>query len=106
MAMPDACLQPPSSKPSPAPGQATRGGADAAPVASLRLEHDLQAVVLLVLEQVVAPGRVGEGDPVGDDEARVDLALEDPVEQRLHVPLNVALAALDREAPVHHCPDR
>ena len=40
--------------------------------------------------------------PVRDDEARIDLALLDPLEQRLHVALHVALAGLDRQRAVHH----
>src|SRR3954453_7454789 len=62
------------------------------------LEDDLHALVLLVLEGLVAVGGHAELEPVGDHEARVDLALRDPLVQRLRVPLYVALARLDREA--------
>src|SRR3954454_13962984 len=65
------------------------------------LEDDLHALVLLVLEGLVAVGGHAELEPVGDHEARVDLALLDPLVQRLAVPLDVALPRLDREALVH-----
>src|SRR5690348_185208 len=63
---------------------------------TLRLEDDLQALLLLVLEDLVAVRRLVERQAVRDDEAGVDLAALDAVQQRPHVALHVALAALDR----------
>ena len=56
------------------------------------LEHDLHALVLLVLEGLVAVGGLAELEPVRDDEARVDVAVADALVQRLQVALDVALA--------------
>src|SRR5437868_9331062 len=66
-----------------------------------RLEHDLDAIVLLVQEDVIAFGRVVEPHAVRDNEARIDLALLDPFEQRFQIALHVALTALDRNRAVH-----
>src|SRR6185503_600851 len=63
-------------------------------------QDDLQAVVLLVEKHVEPRRRVAQRQPVGDDEARIDLAPLDSLEQRLHVPLDVTLAGPDRERPV------
>src|SRR5579875_1808226 len=68
------------------------------------LEHDLYAVVLLVLEDVVAVRRLPQRQRVGDDPGRVDLAALDALQQRLHVPLHVALAGPQGERPVHPGP--
>src|SRR5215210_1117436 len=65
------------------------------------VEDDLHALVLLVLEGLEAIGRLVEAEPVGDHEARVDLALLDPLVERLGVALDVALARLEGEALVH-----
>lgn len=45
-----------------------------------RLQHDLDAFVLLVLEHLVVLGRVVERHLVRDDEARVDLPVPDFLE--------------------------
>ena len=45
------------------------------PVLLSGLEHDLHALVLLVLEGLVAVGRLAELQAVRDDEARVDVAV-------------------------------
>src|SRR6185295_12129885 len=63
-------------------------------------QDDFQAVVLLVEEHVEPRRRVAQRQPVGDDEARIDLAPLDSFEQRLHVSLDVTLAGPDRERPV------
>jgi hypothetical protein len=47
-----------------------------------------------VLEGLIGVGRVVEPDPVGDDEARVDVAVLDVLVQRLEVALDVALTVL------------
>jgi hypothetical protein len=72
----------------------------------LHAQHDLVAVVQLVLEHLVAGGRVVEPQPVTDHEARVDLAPADPLQQRPHVTLHVALTAAQRQGPVHQRPHR
>src|SRR4026207_1072534 len=68
----------------------------------LRLEDDLFAVVLLVLEDVVAVGSLLQGQGVGDDEGRVEVAVLNVLQQRLHVALDMALPALDGQRAVHH----
>src|SRR5436305_175657 len=68
----------------------------------LRLQHDLDAVVFLVVEEPVAIGRVIEAQAMRDDEARIDLAVLDAFQQRLHVPMHVTLAGLDRQRAIHH----
>jgi hypothetical protein len=40
-----------------------------------RFEHDLQAIILLVQEHLVAPGRILEGQSVSDDKTRIDIAV-------------------------------
>src|SRR3954451_8139958 len=65
------------------------------------LEHDLHALVLLVLEGLVGVGGHVEAEPVGDHEARVDPPLADVLVQRLEVAVHVALAGADRQALVH-----
>ena len=70
------------------------------------LQHDLDAAVLLVAEHLVAVGRVVERQPVRDDERRVDLALLDPLQQRLHVPVDVGLAHLEGQALVERGAER
>src|SRR4051794_17986133 len=57
----------------------------------LRRQHHLDAVVLLVPEDLVHRRRVIEFHAVGDDEAGVDFSLLNPLEERLHIPLDVAL---------------
>ena len=45
--------------------------------------------------------RLIEGQDVGDDEAGIDLAVCDLLEQRAHVALDVGLAGLDGQGAVH-----
>src|SRR5829696_5759151 len=71
----------------------------------LRLEDDLGAVVLFVAEDLEAPGGVGQRHGVADDEAGIDLAVADPVQQRPQVALDVALAGPDGQGPVHQRAD-
>ena len=63
----------------------------------LRLEHDLFAVVELVLEDVVAVGSLFQRQGMGDDEGGIDVAVLDVLQQRLHVALDMALTGLDRQ---------
>src|SRR4051794_33630467 len=56
-----------------------------------RLQHDLDALVLLVAEHAEAMRRFVERQLVGDQERRVDLATLDALEQRTHVALHVRL---------------
>src|SRR4051812_41945179 len=65
-----------------------------------RLEYDLLAVVDLIPEHPVSLRCVVETHLVRDDEARVNLALLDPFEEGLHVPLHMTLPALDGQRPV------
>ena len=65
------------------------------------LQHDLDAVVLFLVEDVVAVRRFIQRQPVRDDEAGVDLSLLDSLQQRLHVALDVALPGLHRQRAVH-----
>jgi hypothetical protein len=58
-------------------------------------------VVVLADERRVAARRVIEIHRVRNDEARIDLAVLDALEQRLHVALHVALTGLHRGRPVH-----
>src|SRR5215207_9490247 len=71
----------------------------------LRLEHDLDAVVHLVVEDVEAVRRVVEPHAVRDDERRVDLAVLDVAEQLLPVALDVALARPHRQRALHERAD-
>src|SRR5581483_3494215 len=73
---------------------------------SLRLEDHLRAVVLLVDEHRVAAWRVVEWQAVRDDEARVDVAVLDPLEERPEVALDVRLTGLDRDRAVHDGSER
>ena len=52
-------------------------------ISRLRLQHDLHALVLLVLEGLVAIRRLTQLEPVGHDEARVDTARLDVLEALL-----------------------
>src|SRR5829696_10380733 len=70
------------------------------------LEHDLHALVLLVLEGLEAVGCVLQSEAVGDHEARVDVAVADVLVEALRVALHVALAGLERQALVHERPGR
>src|SRR4051812_40367547 len=70
-----------------------------------RQDH-LFAVVLLVLEDVVAVRRLGQRQPVGDDPRGVDLTLLDALEKWLHVALHVTLSSLEGERTVQPGPGR
>src|SRR5579875_2084267 len=70
----------------------------------LGLEHDLLASVLLVLEDVVAVRRLLQREGVRDDPRGVNLTALDALQQRLHVPLHVALASPQSEGAVHEGP--
>src|SRR4029434_11319020 len=59
--------------------------------AVVRFQHDLDAVVLLVPEHLVALGRVREPQPVSDDKRRIDLTILDTCEQRTHITVTVRL---------------
>src|SRR3954471_3122393 len=65
------------------------------------LEDDLLAVVLLLLEDVVPVRRLLQRPPGGDHPGGVGRAPLDPLQERLHVALNVALAGPERQCPVH-----
>src|SRR3954447_2299290 len=73
---------------------------------SLRgLEDDFDAAVLLVAEQPVHFGAVGQRHLVGDDEARVDLPVLDPVEEVVGPARHVGLARSHGQPLVHrHAP--
>jgi peptidoglycan/LPS O-acetylase OafA/YrhL len=73
---------------------------------ALKPHERLVELVLLVLEHLVPLRHVLQPHPVADHEARVDLAVADPLEQRPHIPLHVSLAAAQGQRPVHHRPDR
>src|SRR4051794_7076240 len=70
-------------------------------VMPVRTQDDLGAVVLLVLEHLVSLGGIVQWQPVADHEARADLTSFDPLEQWAHVSMDMTLAALHRESPVH-----
>src|SRR4051794_9756898 len=64
-------------------------------------EHNLDAAILLVAERAVHFGTVGQRDLVRNDEARVDLAVFDPVEQIVGPARHVALSHAEGQALVH-----
>ena len=64
---------------------------------SCGLEHDLHAIVLLVIEDLKSFRSVIKGHAVRDDKARINLALFDSFKQWLHVALHVALTGSDRQ---------
>src|SRR3954464_9289227 len=65
------------------------------------LENHLLAVVLLVLEELVAAWRLGQRQSVGYHTGGVELSALDAREQWPHVPLHVALTGPQRAGPVH-----
>src|SRR5690606_11352913 len=71
-----------------------------------RLQHDLFAVVVFVHEHLVALRCVGQRQSMGNDETRIDLALLDPIEQRLHVTLDMALPRADSQSAIDDCSHR
>src|SRR4051794_37837874 len=66
-------------------------------MSTLRLQHDLLAVVEFVGEHVVALRRPVQRQRVRDDEAGVDLPSLDALEQRLHIALHVTLPGPDAD---------
>jgi hypothetical protein len=67
----------------------------------MRLEHDFYAPVYFVEESFIRLGGILQRQAVRDHEAWVDLSVLDFGEQRLHVVLNVRLAAFERQRLVH-----
>src|SRR5579862_6229032 len=57
-----------------------------------RIDDDFRDLFLFVSPDGIHPGRIIERDAVGDHVAGVDLALLDPLQQRLHVFVHVGLA--------------
>src|SRR4051812_11963429 len=83
-----------------------KNGSWPSPGRRLGLENDLDAVIFLVDERLVTVRRLVELQRVRNDEARVDLAFLDALEERLHVALHVGLAGSHRERAVHERPHR
>ena len=63
----------------------------------VRFQHDLDAVVVLVLEDVVSVRCIVKTHRMCDDERWVNVAVLDQLQQRSHVSLHVRLAGSDRE---------
>src|SRR5947209_8401897 len=63
--------------------------------AGSRLQHHFNALVLLIAEDPVRLRRLFQRQAVRNDEARVELALLDPRQQRLQVAVDVRLAHLE-----------
>lgn len=68
-------------------------------VALLRFHHDLDAIVLLVLENLIAIWRVVETYSMRDDKRWINRAALDEFKQRRHVLVHVRLSHLERQAP-------
>src|SRR6185295_9063750 len=64
----------------------------------MRLQHYLDALILLVAEDLVGLRGVVEREAVRDDERRVNLTAFDAAEQRLHVLHHVCLPHPERES--------
>ena len=56
------------------------------------IEHDLDALVLLVAEHLVPSGASSRLHPMGDHETGIDLPFLDPFQQGLQVSLHMASA--------------
>src|SRR5262249_41794257 len=54
--------------------------------APLRLEHDLDALALPLVEELVGTGRLAQAHPVRDDERRINVAFLNPELWRSGVP--------------------
>ena len=65
---------------------------------SLRLQHHLDALVLVIAEQAIGSGRVLERQAMRDDERRIDFTALNPFEQRLHVSHHVRLTHSECQA--------
>src|SRR5579871_584339 len=65
------------------------------------LQHDLYAVLLFVLEDLIGPRRLIEREPMRDDEARIDLALLNALQQRSQIAMHVRLPGNQRQRLVH-----
>jgi hypothetical protein len=63
----------------------------------LRLKYNFCALVFLVPEHFVTFRRVFQAHGVRDHKARIDVALLDPFQERLHVALDVRLTGLERQ---------
>src|SRR5689334_4455718 len=72
----------------------------------MRLQNDLDAIILLFLEHRESLRYLIERQPVRDDEARVDLALLNSFEQRLQIALHMRLAGAHSQRAVHKRSDR
>src|SRR6478609_9933837 len=72
------------------PGRAVLG-MRLAMIGSIRLQHDLDAPVLLVAERLVHLRPLVERDPVRDDEGGVDLPVEDAVQEVVGPAVDVGL---------------
>src|SRR4051812_20401290 len=72
--------------------------ASAIATSRLRIQHDLDAAVLLVAERLVQTRAVLELGAMGDHEGRVDLALLDPMQQVVRPAVHMGLAHAEREA--------
>src|SRR3954451_8491443 len=66
-----------------------------------RVEDDFDAAVLLFAEDFVGVWGLAERESMRDDEAWVDSAAADVVEQLGDVAMHVSLACFDRQAFVH-----
>src|SRR3954451_24037765 len=73
---------------------------------SSRVQHDLDAAVLLVAERLVHRRPLLERNLVGDDEGRVDLSLLDPAQQVIAPAADVRLPGAHRDALVHQHAER
>jgi hypothetical protein len=67
----------------------------------LWFQDDLHAFFLFVGENVVGFGRVLEPHLMGDDKAGVNVSIPDSLEQRAQIALDVRLAGLNCQRPVH-----
>src|SRR3954462_5674389 len=73
---------------------------------ALRLKHYFQALVFPEVEDVIPANCVFGLDPMGDDEARVDVPILNVLEKRLHVFVHVALARAYRQRAIHQRAER
>jgi hypothetical protein len=63
---------------------------------SVRLQHDLGHFILLLFEHLVALGRVLQRQAMTDQKGRIELTIQNHLQQLGHVFLHMRLAALDR----------
>ncbi|OMP13419.1 hypothetical protein COLO4_01719 [Corchorus olitorius] len=69
-------------------------------------EHDLGDFVLVVVEHLVALGGILQAHAVRNEKGRVDLTLDDRVEQGRHVVLDAGLPGLQSQALFHEGAER